>query len=74
MEVAASLNMDVDHRADRIEDPRMAEIKKRVAEGYEVDAELVAQEMVRKARLLKWARQQLVSAPGRSPVRPARGL
>lgn len=52
----------------------MAELKKRVAAGYEVDAGLVAQEMLRKARLLRLARQQLVSAPGRNRVHPARGL
>jgi hypothetical protein len=52
----------------------MAELKKRVAEGYEVDADLVAREMLRKARLVRWARQELVSAPGRIPGRPARGL
>ena len=74
MQLATSLNMDVDHRAKRIEDPRMADIKKRVAEGYQVDAGLVAQEMLRKARLLNLARQQLVNAPGHNHVRPARGL
>ena len=73
MQLATSLNMDVDHRADPIEDPRMAELKKRVAAGYDVDAGLVAQEILRKAHLVKLARQQLASAPGHSQVRPARG-
>jgi hypothetical protein len=74
MQLATTPNMDVVHKAERIEDPRMAEIKTRVAEGYEVDAELVAQEMLRKAQLVKLARQLLVSAPGHNHVRPARGL
>ena len=34
--------MDVDDRIDPIEDPTMADIKSRVAAGYEVDAEQVA--------------------------------
>ena len=66
--------MDVDDRTDPIEDPTMAEIKSRVAAGYEVDAEQVEREIVRKLRLVKWARQELVSSPGRTPARPARGL
>jgi hypothetical protein len=66
--------MDVDDRTDRIEDPRMADIKKRVAEGYQVDAEQVAREILRKVRLVKWARQELVSAPGRTPAPSERGL
>jgi hypothetical protein len=74
MQTATSPSMEVDDRTDRIEDPRMAEIKKRVAEGYEVDAELVAREILRKVRLVKWARQELVSAPGRTPARSARAL
>jgi hypothetical protein len=74
MRVATSRNMDVDHRTDPIEDSRMAEIKKRVAAGYEVDSDLVAREMLRKARLVRWARQELVSAPGHTPERPARAL
>ena len=74
MELATSADMDVDDRTDAIEDTRMADIKRRIAEGYEVDAEQVAREILRKARLVKWARQELVSAPGRIPARPARGL
>jgi hypothetical protein len=74
MQTATSPSMEVDDRTDGIEDPRMAEIKKRVAEGYEVDAELVAREILRKVRLVKWARQELVSAPGRTPARSARAL
>ena len=74
MQLATSPNMDVDDRTDPIEDPRMADIKRRIAEGYEVDSEQVAREILRKARMLKWARQELVSSPGRTPERPARGL
>jgi hypothetical protein len=66
--------MDVDDRTDPIEDPTMTEIKSRVAAGYEVDAEQVAREILRKLRLVKWARQELASAPGRTPARSARGL
>ena len=67
-------DMEVDHRTHRNEDPRMADMKSRIAAGYQVDAELVAREIVRKLRLLRWARQELVSSPGRNPARPARGL
>ena len=67
-------DMDVDDRTDRTEDRTMADIKSRIATGYQVDAELVAREIVRKLRLVKWARQELASSPGRTPARPARGL
>ena len=66
--------MDLDDLTDPIEDATMSEMKNRIAAGYQVDAELVAQEILRKLRLLKWARQELVSAPGRTPARSARGL
>jgi hypothetical protein len=66
--------MDVHDRTDPIEDPTMADMKSRLAAGYEVDAEQVAREILRKLRLVKLARQELVSAPGRTPERPARGL
>lgn len=52
----------------------MTDFKNRIAAGYEVDSELVAREILRKLRLVKWARQELTSAPGRTPERPARGL
>jgi hypothetical protein len=74
MRVATRPKMDVDDLTDPIEDPTMAEMKNRIAAGYDVDAELVAQEILRKLRLVKWARQELVSAPGRTPARSARGL
>jgi hypothetical protein len=71
---AKSPEMNVDDQTDPIEDPTMADIKSRVAAGYEVDAEQVAREILRKLRLVRWARQELVSAPGRTPARSARGL
>ena len=66
--------MDVNDRTDPIEDPTMTELQKRYSAGYEVDAEQVAREIVRKARLLRWARQELAPATGRTPGRPLRGL
>jgi hypothetical protein len=73
MDVATTPTLDVHDQPDRIEDPRMTEIKNRIAAGYEVDSEQVAREILRKLRLVKWARHELVSAPGRTPGRPARG-
>ena len=52
----------------------MADLKSRFASGYEVDAKLVAGEIVRKARLLRWARQELVTSAGRTRGRSLRGL
>ena len=74
MRVATPQKVDVDDRTDRTEDPTMTEIKNRIAAGYEVDSEQVAREILRKLQLVKWARHELVSAPGRTPARPARGL
>jgi len=73
MQAPASPKTNVDDRTDPIEDP-MADIKRRIAAGYEVDSELVAREILRKLRLVKWARQELASASGRTPARSARGL
>jgi len=72
MEIATSPMLDADDH-DATEDSTMSDMKTRVAAGYEVDAELVAQEILRKLRLVKWARQELVSAPGRTPARSTRG-
>jgi hypothetical protein len=74
MQVATRPEMDVDDRIDRIEDPTMTEWKNRIAAGYEVDAERVAEEILRKLRLVKWARREVAGAPGRTPARSARGL
>jgi hypothetical protein len=73
MHAATSSETNVDHRTDPIEDP-MADLKRRIATGYEVDSELVAREILRKIRLVKWARQELATASGHTPGRSARGL
>ena len=72
-EITTSPMIGVGGQDDATEDSTMSDIKTRFAGGYEVDAELVAQEILRKLRLVKWARQELVSAPGRTPGRSARG-
>ena len=73
MRVATHPAMHPD-RTDPTNDSTMAELKTRIASGYEVDAELVAREILRKLTLVKWARAELVSAAGRAPGRPVRGL
>lgn len=56
------------------EDNTMAELKTQIAQrDYSVDAELVAEEILRKLRLVRWARRELVSGTGRTPGRPAPG-
>lgn len=50
----------------------MAELKTRIEHRqYSVDAELVAEEILRKLRLVKWARRELVTGAGQTPGRPA---
>ena len=39
----------------------------RIAAGYEVDAEQVAREILRKLRLVKWARQELAERTWSNP-------
>jgi anti-sigma28 factor (negative regulator of flagellin synthesis) len=57
------------------EDPTMTKLKTQVAEhSYDVDSSLVAEEILRKLRLIKWARHELVSESGRTPHRKLRGL
>ena len=73
MEALTTPVIGVGQPDDATEDATMSEIKTRFAGGYEVDAALVAQEILRKLRLVKWARQELVSEAGRTPGRPARG-
>lgn len=63
-----------DPQIDWIEDQPMTEFKSRITPDYEVNAELVAQEIIRKLRLVRWARRELVTAPGRTPGRSVRGL
>jgi hypothetical protein len=41
------------------------------AHDYKVDAGLVAEEILRKIRLVKWARQELAPPTGRTPQPPA---
>lgn len=56
------------------EDNTMAELKTQIAQrDYSVDAELVAEEILRKLRLVRWARRELVSGAGRTPGRSAPG-
>jgi hypothetical protein len=72
------MNVD-DHRIDWIEDANMTEFKSALSVDYEVNAELVAQEIIRKLRLVKFARRELLGvpdpiSPGRTPGRSVRGL
>ncbi len=57
------------------EDPIMTHLKTQVAEQkYVVDSALVADEMVRKMRIIRSARHELVSGPGQTPQPKLRGL
>ena len=52
----------------------MTNLKTQVAERvYYVDSALVAEEIIRKLRLVKWARDELVSEPDRTPHLKLRG-
>jgi hypothetical protein len=73
MQVEKSPMTNVGDLKNAPEDGTMSEIRTRYAPGYEIDAELVAREILRKIRLIKWARQELVSEPSRTPGRSARG-
>jgi len=49
----------------------MADLKPRIASGYQVDAEQVAEEILRKLWLVKSVRRELESETGRNhPGRP----
>jgi len=53
----------------------MSQLKTKVSEHeYSVDSNLVAEEILRKLRMIRWARQELVSGPGRNPQPKLRGL
>jgi len=53
----------------------MAKLKTQVSEHeYAVDSALVAEEILRKLRMIKWARQELTSASGRTQQPKLRGL
>ena len=57
------------------EDPTMTKLKTQVAEhSYDVDSSLVAEAIIRKLRMVKWARHELVSEPGRTHHPKLRGL
>ena len=52
----------------------MTNLKHQVAEHeYHVNSALVAEEILRKLRLIRWARHELVSGPGRTPQPKLRG-
>ena len=53
----------------------MTKLKTKVAEhSYEVDSSLVAEEILRKLRMIKWARHELVSESDRTRHSKLRGL
>ena len=57
------------------DDPTMTNLKNQIAEReYKVDSALLAEEILRKLRLIRWARHELVSEPGRTPRPKLRGL
>lgn len=63
------LNETTQNRAP--EEDRMIQLKAQIAQrDYSVDSELVAEEILRKLKLVRWARRELVSGPGRTPGRP----
>jgi hypothetical protein len=67
MGTATKKEMNVnDRQIDSSDDP-LADVKSRFGAGYEVNAGLVAEEIIRKLRLVKWARHELLSEPGRTP-------
>ena len=52
------------------EDQAVADLKHMIAaREYQVDADLVAEEILRKLKLLKWAKRELAGG-GRIPVHP----
>ncbi len=53
----------------------MSHLKTKVSEQeYTVDSNLVAEEILRKLRMIRWARQELVSESGRNRQPKLRGL
>jgi anti-sigma28 factor (negative regulator of flagellin synthesis) len=57
------------------EDPTMTKLKTEVAvHQYSVDSSLVAEEILRKLRMIRWARHELVSESGRTRHPKLRGL
>ena len=52
----------------------MPHLAKQVAANeYTVDSARVAEEILRKLRMIRWARHELVSEPGRTPRGKLRG-
>ena len=69
------LSLTQPDQTTRHEDPTMSKLKAEVAEQlYTVDSALVAEEILRKLRMIKSTRRQLLSEPGRSPQPKLRGL
>ena len=57
------------------EDQAMTKLKTQIAEHtYSVDSSLVAEEILRKLRMIKWARHELVNGADRSRHQKLRGL
>ena len=57
------------------EDQTMTELKNKVSKHeYTVDSALVAEEILRKLRMIRWARHELVNGSGRTPHQKLRGL
>lgn len=53
----------------------MTNLAKQVADReYTVDSALVAEEIIRKLRMIRWARHELVSGPDRTRQPKFRGL
>lgn len=56
----------------RIQDNAVSQVKAQIAaHAYTVDAERVAEEIIRKLRFARWARQELAPQTGQTPQRPA---
>ena len=72
MRVAPSTDaVDANDQNDPLGDHKMADLKPRIASGYQVDAEQVAEEILRKLWLVKSVRRELESETGRNhPGRP----
>ena len=53
----------------------MTKLKTQVAEhAYTVDSAMVAEEIIRKLKLIRWARHELVSESGQNRLPKLRGL
>ena len=56
---------------DAAEDGAVSQVKAKIAASdYEVDAGLVAEEIIRRLSLVRWARRELAPPAGRTPQRP----